>query len=139
MADIALTAAQIAPVDCCQNEIYSFVAGGTITAGQSVSLTAAGLAVPADADGTPPLTQARGIALNGAGSGQAVSVLKKGLCAGFTVSGMAYGAKIYPSATVGALADAAVSSQIPCGQVVALPDSSATKIAYFEFNWTAGY
>ena len=110
-----------------------------LTAGQIVAWNTSGLTVPADADGASTLPQARGVALNGGGTGQAISILKKGLCYGFTITGLAYGAKLYISGTVGAVSDASISSLEAIGQVVPLSDSSATKVAWFDFNWVDGY
>lgn len=139
MAAVTYTTAQVAPLDCCNTEIFPAVAGETVAAGDVIAFNTSGLAVKADADGSAPLPQARGIALNAAGTGQAVSILKRGVCAGFSVSGLAYGAKLYMSGTAGVVSDASVSSLGPIGQVVPLPDSSATKVAYFEFDWIDGY
>ena len=103
MADIAITAAQVEAIDPLQAEIYNFVAAETITQGQIVYMTTSGTVGVADANGAGK-QQARGVALNGGGAGQAISVLKRGRCAGFKVSGVNASAPLYLSNTAGALA-----------------------------------
>ena len=139
MADIALTAAQIAPVYPHQAEIYDMVAAETITAGQAVYLTSAGKAGVADANASGK-QQVRGIALSGAGAGQAVSVLVRGHVYGFTVSGLAYDALAYLSDTAGALAGGAGTMTVRVGRVVPLPNSSTfTKCLFVEVSWIANW
>ena len=134
-ADLVVTAAQVAVVDPGAAEIYDFVAGATITAGQAVYLASTGKVGLADANGTGT-RQFRGIALNGAGAGGAVSVLKRGRVHGFTISALAYDAIAYLSDTVGALNDTASSTlTVHCGRVVALSDSDLTKVLYVEADW----
>lgn len=134
MTDIALTAAKIGVVYPEKAEIVDFIAAATITAGQAVYQTSAGKVNLADANGSGTL-QFRGIALNGGGAGQAISVLKKGHCYGFTVADVAYDAALFLSNTAGALGDSAGATSINCGRVVALPDSSLTKVVYIEADW----
>lgn len=134
MADIALTAAQIAPAHPEKAEIYDFIAAATITAGQALYETSAGKVDLADANGSGTL-QFRGIAMNGGGAGQTIGVLKKGYCYGFTVSGVAYDAPLFLSNTAGALADTAGATSVNCGRVVSLPDGSLTKVVYIEADW----
>lgn len=134
MSDITVTAAQVGVVYPEKADIFDMVAGATITAGQAVYQTSAGKADLADANGSGTL-QFRGIALNGGGAGQAISVLKRGHVYGFTVTSQAYDAALYVSNTAGALADAAGGTTINAGRVVALPDASATKVVYIEADW----
>lgn len=134
MADISLTAAQVAAIDPLNAEIYNFVAAETITQGQIVYLTTTGTAGVADANAAGK-QQARGVALNGGGAGQAISVLKRGRCAGFTVSGVNASAPLYLSDTAGALADANGTLTVVCGIVVCMPDKDATKVFYADFRW----
>lgn len=134
MTDIALTAAQIAPVYPEKAEILDFIAAATITAGQALYQTSAGKVNLADGNGSGTL-QFRGIALNGGGAGQAISVLKKGHCYGFTVSSVAYDAPLYLSDTAGALGDSAGSTSVNCGRVVAIPDGSLTKVVYIDADY----
>jgi len=138
MADIALTAAQIAPIDVEKAEIYTFQAAEAITAGQVVYLLAAGTVGVADATTGGGLYQARGIALNAAATGKACDVLKRGRVAGFTVSGMDASTPVFLSETAGALADATpagTGTAVVCGIVVTMPDKDATKVVHAEFRW----
>lgn len=138
MADIVVTAAQVAAIDPLQAEIYNFIASATITAGQVVYILAAGTVGVADATTAGGLYQARGIALNGGAAGQAISVLKRGRVAGFTVSGMNPSAPLFLSETAGALASATpagTGTAVVCGIVVAMPDKDATDVVYADFRW----
>lgn len=134
MSDITVTAAQVGVVYPEKADIFDMIAGATITAGQAVYQTSAGKADLADANGSGTL-QFRGIALNGGGAGQAISVLKRGHVYGFTVTSQSYDAALYVSNTAGALADSAGGTTINAGRVVALPDASATKVVYIEADW----
>lgn len=134
MTDIVSTAAQVAPIYPDKAEIYDFVAAAAITAGQAVYLTSSGTVNLADANGSGTL-QFRGIALQTVGTGQGVSVLKRGHCSGFTVSSVAYDAPLYVSNTAGALADAAGGTTINAGRVVPMSDSSLTKVVYIDADW----
>ena len=137
MADIVVTAAQVAAIDPLQAEIHSFVAASTVTQGQIVYITTSGTVAPADANAAG-LQQARGVALNGGGAGQAIGVLKRGRCAGFTLTQDA-SVPLYLSDTVGALADAVGTMTVPCGIVVCMPDKAATKVFYADFRWGADW
>ena len=135
MSDIALTAAQVEPIDpLSHSEIYSGIAAEAITKGQVVYMTTTGTIGVADANGSGTV-QARGIALNAAGAGQAVGYLKRGRVAGFTVSGINCSAPLFLSNTAGALADSAGATSVPCGIVVAMTDKDATKVFYADFRW----
>lgn len=134
MSDITVTAAQVGVVYPEKADIFDMIAGATITAGQAVYQNSSGKADLADANGSGTL-QFRGIALNGGGAGQAISVLKRGHVYGFTVTSQSYDAALYVSNTAGALADSAGGTSINAGRVVALPDASATKVVYIEADW----
>lgn len=139
MADIALTAAQIGLVFPEKAEVFDFIAAATITAGQVVYLDSNGKAGVADANDSGK-EQARGIALNGGGAGQAISVLKRGHVYGFTISSMAYDALAYLSNTAGALADAAGTMTVRCGRVVSLSDGTTlTKVLHADFDWRSNW
>lgn len=134
MSNITLTAAQIAPIYPQNAEIYDYIAAETITKGQAVYFTSAGKVGVADANDSGK-QQFRGIALNSAGAGQAVSVLHRGHMYGFTVSGLDADAYAYLSDTAGALADAAGTMTVRCGRIVALPDNAGTKALYVDVKW----
>ena len=133
MTDIAVTAAQVAALHA-DADILDMIAAEAITAGQVVYQNTSGKAAVADANDSG-LEQARGIALKTVGTGQAVPVLKRGYCAGFTVSGMNGDALIYLSDTAGAVADAVGTMTVPLGRVIVLPDGNLTKVAYFDVDW----
>lgn len=139
MSAIALTAAQVEPIDVSKCEIYSFLAAVTITQGQALYLLTAGTVGLADADGSAPTPQFLGIALNAAGAGQAVSVLKRGRVGGFTVSGLNCGAKAYLSATAGGLDTAITGTIASIGMVVPMSDSTPTKVLYIDASWATLY
>ncbi len=138
MADLALTAAQIAVAHPSSAKIFAFIAAETITAGQICYVDTAGKLAAADANAAGE-QQARVMALNGAGAGQAVDGLKEGHVYGFTIS-QAYDAPIFLSDTVGLLADAAGTLEVPMGIVTSLTNGSTiTKILYFSARWRADY
>ena len=134
MADIALTAAQVAPCFPGNAELIDVVAAEALTKGQIVYQTTSGTFGVADANDSGK-EQARGVALETVGAGQAVSILKRGACYGFTVSGVNADAALYLSDTAGKLADAAGTMTVNCGRVTALTDATPTKVVYFEFDW----
>ena len=133
MADITVTAAKVAPVFPEKAEIFDMIAVEAITKGQAVYQTTAGKAGVADANASGK-QQFRGIALNAAAAGSAVSVLKKGHVSGFTLSGN-YDSLAYLSDTAGALADAAGTMTVNCGRVMALTDKDLTKVLYVDADW----
>jgi hypothetical protein len=134
--EVALTAAQIAPVFPEEAEIYSFVAAEAITQGEAVyMLTSAGTVGVADAN-VANKQQFRGIALEAAAAGQAISVLKRGHCYGFTVSALSYDDVLYLSDTAGDLSTVAGTLTVNCGRVVALSDKPTyTKVVYIDADW----
>lgn len=135
MTDITVTAANVARVFPQSDEVYDFVAAATITAGQALYLTSAGKVDLYDSNGSGTL-QFLGVALNGGGAGQAISVLKRGFVYGYAITGLAYFAPVYGSNTAGAFADAAGGSSIITGRVLALPNSSLyTKVLYVQASW----
>ena len=136
MADIVVTAAQIAPVYVGEAEIYTMIAGVAVTAGQAVyQVTTTGLLALSDGSGAGTAL-CHGIALETKGIGQAVSVLKRGHVAGYTLAGN-YGSSAFLSDTnSGILADAAGTVSVVGGKVIALPDSAATKVLYVNaLSW----
>lgn len=133
MADIALVAASIAPVFVERSEIISGVATEAITPGQILYRVAAtGKFGIADANAAGK-QQARGIALEAAGAGQALSILKRGYVYGYTVSALNNDALLYLSDTAGALADAAGTMTVRIGRVESLSDTpNFTKVVWFD-------
>lgn len=138
MADIALTAAEIKVVFPSRAETYDFVAAVAVTKGQLVYLNTSGLVALADANAAGA-QQAIGIALTKAAAGEAVTVLKQGHIAGFTIT-QNYGVPLYLSDTAGAMADAAGTMTVPVGRVVGLSDKpNYTKVFYADFAWGTQY
>jgi hypothetical protein len=138
MAAVALTAAQIAPVFADECEIRSYVAGVAITAGAPLYVNTSGDAALADANGSGT-KQFIGIALNTAGIGQAVSVLRRGEVYGFTLTSLAYGALVYVSDTVGTYDDSVGTVTVPVGRVQPLSDPARTKVLLVNTNITADW
>jgi hypothetical protein len=133
--EIALTATLVQPIFPLIAEIYTFVAAEAIAQGEAVyMLTAAGTVGVADANASDK-QQFRGVALEGVGAGQAVSVLKRGHVAGYTVSGMSYDDKVYLSDTAGDLSTAAGTMTVECGRVVGLSDKDNTPVIYIDADW----
>jgi hypothetical protein len=137
MADIALTAARVAV--CFPNhpttEIVNGVASVALTTGQVVYLVAAtGRYALADAN-VAAAGQVRGMALMGAGIGGAVSILKRGMVYGFTLTGLDYDAQVFLSNNAGNVADAAGGNNIKVGRVAPLTDADATKVLYVLTDW----
>lgn len=134
MSDLTVTAAQVGAVFPQKADIHDFIAAETITAGQAVFVDSNGKVQLADANASGE-QQFRGIALNGGGAGQAISVLKRGHIYGFTITGLGYDAMVYLSNTPGALADAAGGTSVIAGRVTSLPDNSLTKVLWVEADW----
>lgn len=140
MATIALVADKISPLILGNCEIINLIAGVAVTPGQAVFFsTTTGLAALSNA-GSAGTTKFAGIALESRGANQAVSVLKRGHCAGFTLSGN-YSSLAYLNDTNGVIGDAAGTNSKVVGVVVPLPDnpSSPTKVLYINADqWSAG-
>ena len=133
MAVILLTAAKIGAIFDTA-EIVDMIAAVAITKGQAVYQTTSGTVGVADANDSG-LEQFRGIALEAASIGKVVPVLKRGHLAGLTLTDQTWDDQLFLSDTAGALGDANGTMVVPVGRVVAMPDSSLTKVAYIEADW----
>ena len=104
MADLSITAASVIPSANARR--ISRVAASTITAGQVVYQLAAGTVALADANGASPLFNVFGIAENGGGAGQRISIVTEdpAFALGATV---AVGDVVILSATAGGIAPVA--------------------------------
>jgi hypothetical protein len=132
MGDIAVTAAKVGLVYPDKAEVFDGIAGVAITAGQAVyMIIASGKLGLADEDASAEASAVVGIALNGGGAGQVISVLRKGHVYGFTVSGLAYALACSLSNTAGALLDTGATTNI-VGRVEPLPDADLTKVLYVD-------
>lgn len=134
MANLTVTAAQVAVVFPEKAEIFDFIANAAITAGQPVYQLSTGKVAAADAN-AGGLQQFRGMALKSVGAGQAVSVLKKGHMYGADLSGLNRDALVYLSDDVGRIADGVGTLTVNIGRVFSLADSALTKVLYVEADW----
>lgn len=136
MADIALTAAQIAAVKPEMSEIIDVTLAATVTKGQALYLTSAGTFGVADANDSGK-EQVRGIALAAGAAGETIPMLKRGPLAGYTLTSQAYDAPLYLSNTAGALADAAGTMTVVVGRVMPLNDRPTyTKVLWVDVDYT---
>lgn len=133
MSDITVTASKVGLVFPEKSIVRDYIATETITAGQAVYFLTTGKVGVADANASGK-QRVCGIALNGGGAGQAISVLHEGEIAGFTLSGNA-DTLVYLSDTAGALADAAGTMQMAIGRVKCLSDANLTKVLYVQADW----
>ena len=85
------------------------------------------------------LQQCRGIALNAAGAGEPVDVLKRGHVYGYTLTNQSHDDPIFLSDTAGALADAAGTLEVPVGLVAPMADKDLTKVLYVDARWGADW
>jgi hypothetical protein len=140
MANIAVVAAQVGLVDPEKAYVKSYIAGVTITKGQTVYITTAGLLGLCDANDAGK-QQFRGIALNGGGAGQAIDVLHDGEVYGFGVSGLNVGAFVYASNDVGVLEDGAGAMTVRAGRVSIMADGGGTqtKVLHIFTSWDADW
>ena len=126
MADIALTAAKIAVVDPDKAIIDTYIAGVTITAGQFLyGIIASGKVGLAKEDTSATTSWVLGMALEAAGAGQPVQVLRQGKAYGFTLSG-AYWLPLSLSDTAGALRDDYTTNVV--ARIAPVSDSDLTKV-----------
>ena len=132
MADIAVTAAKVALVFPSQAECYNVVLAEAVTAGQALYQNTSGKYGLADANDSGK-EQFRGVALETANAGNAISMLKRGIIAGFTLG--TYEDTIYLSDTAGAFADAPGTMTVRCGRVISLSDPDLTEALYIDADW----
>lgn len=130
MADIALTESRVSPVNETDYVAWTLLAGATLTRGQAVAIDSNGKAVVADAS-TSAANNVRGIALNGAAAGEAITIMVQGSLYGFTLTSQAYDAAIYLSNDAGELADAAGDVSVVVGRVRPMHDGATpTKVLF---------
>jgi len=139
MSDIAFTEALIGrvfPADL--DEAYNVVlASGSMTAGHAV------FQVPAD--GAYVLTDAshadrsgfRGILLETTVASGVVSMLKRGVLFGYTVTAMNYDDPIYLSNTPGLLSTTAGDNSVIVGRIVSVTDPAKTKVVYIDAEYAS--
>lgn len=132
MADITVTAAKVAVVFPEQAEIYNVVLAEAVTKGLALYQTTSGTYGKADANAAGK-QQFRGIALEAAAAGEAVSMLKQGILAGYTLA--TYDDEVYLSDTAGALSTTPGTLLVKCGRVMSLADPALTEVLYVEADW----
>ncbi|MDY7078017.1 MAG: hypothetical protein SXV54_13965 [Chloroflexota bacterium] len=132
MAEITVTAAKVAVVFPEQAEIYNVIAAEALTKGLALYQTTSGTYGIADADAAGK-QQFRGVALEAANAGEAVSMLKRGILAGYTLA--TYEDEVYLSDEAGAFDTAPGTLLVKCGRVVSLPDPDLTEALYIEADW----
>lgn len=133
MADLTVTAAQVAVVFPEDAEIRSVILAETVTAGQPLFQNTSGKYELADANAAGE-QQVRYLSLEGGGAGQAISALRRGEVYGFALSGVAYDAMVQLSNTVGVLdSGGSPTLVVPVGIVTALTDNpTLTKVLYWN-------
>lgn len=138
MADIAVTAARVAPVNETEYEAKTYRAAAAITAGQLLYQDTNGRAALARANATGTIQSLIGIALNDAAAGRPVVALRRGSVAGFTLS-VNPGVPVFASsATAGALGDAVTTGTgnfvAPVGVVDTITEADGTivKVLFVE-------
>lgn len=132
MADIIVTAAQVAAVFPEQSEIYNVKIAAAVTKGQALYQNASGTYGVADANSAGE-QQFRGVALEAANAGEAISMLKQGILAGYTLA--TYDDQVYLSDTAGAFSTHPGTLSVRCGRVMSLSDPALTEVLYIEADW----
>lgn len=133
MADITFTAAKVKAVytDPGLCEIHNVKLTETVTAGQVLCWAAAGTMSLADGNDAA-LDEPQAVALQGGVAGQRVSVLRRGIVAGFAVSGLNVGGQVTLTDTPGVIEEAGAGENV--GRIWALPGGAAAdRVIYFEF------
>ena len=139
MADLTVTAANVALVYPEKALTVQKTCAEAITAGQACFQDTAGKAQLADANAAGE-QQTRYLALQDGAAGQSISFLIMGHVEGFTLTSQAYDAPIYQSDTTGALADAAGSLEVPVGIVEGIDQGgTVTKVLYFNPRFRGDY
>lgn len=132
MAIVGVTAEQVGRVFPTEDEVFTVIADESVTAGQVLYQTAGGRFGLADANAAGR-GQARGVALNAAGAGQPVLLLKRGAVEGFDVSALNADVPVYLSDTAGAVDDTASSTlAVILGRVLVV---NGRKVVHFDCDW----
>lgn len=138
MAAITFTAAKVKPVhtDPGHCAIFQVKATETITPGQVVCWAAAGTVSLADGNDAA-LDEPVGVALTDGVANQVISILQKGMVAGFAVSGLNVGGLVTLTDNPGECEEAGGGE--PIGRIWALPGAATTdRVIFFHFPiWKA--
>lgn len=132
MSDITVTAAKVAVVFPEEAEIYNVKMYAAVTAGQALYQRTDGTYDLANANAAGK-QQFRGVALEGANAGEGISMLKRGILAGYTLA--TYDDEVYLSDTSGAFSTTMGTLLVKCGRVMGLADPSLTEVLYVEADW----
>jgi hypothetical protein len=133
MADITVTEAQVSDVmPGLPSEKLNVVLAEAATAGQALYQTTSGTYGLAAA-GTAGKQQFRGTALESANAGEAISMMKKGILAGYTLG--TYDDEVYLSDTAGAFSTTPGTLLVKVGRVMGLSDPDLTEVLYVEADW----
>lgn len=140
MADLAVVVAKVSPTKPEDAEIIQVIVAETVTAGQPLFFDSNGKGQLADANAANE-QQARCLTLEAGTAGQSVSCLKQGWVEGFTLTDQSFDDPIFVSDTVGVLADAGGTLDVPVGLVAPLAKDASTisKLLYLRFRWGADY
>jgi len=132
MSAVTCTAAQVAVVFPEQAEIYNVVLAEAVTKGLALYQTTSGTYGIAQAD-TLAKRQFRGVALEAANAGEGISMLKRGILAGYTLA--TYEDEVYLSDTAGAFDTTPGTLLVKCGRVMSLADPALTEVLYINADW----
>lgn len=132
MSAIVVTAAQVAINQGTLTR--SLIAAETITAGQPLYKTAAGLLGVADANASGK-QQYRGTSINGGAAGTPIMYAYFGPVEGLDLSALDVGALVYLSDTAGGFDTAPGTMTVPVGRVDMRDDG--TKFLFTDVNWLA--
>ncbi|HUW09588.1 MAG TPA: hypothetical protein VM537_07635 [Anaerolineae bacterium] len=130
--EIVVTAAQVAVVFPEQAEIYNVKLAEAVTKGVALYQTTSGTYGIADANAAGK-EQFRGVALEAANAGEGISMLKRGILAGYTLA--TYDDEVYLSDTAGAFSTVPGTLLVKCGRVMSLADPALTEVLYIEADW----
>lgn len=117
MADINLTTANRVEVVGIPVRQTTLAAGEDITAGAPLTINSTGKFVNSDANGAAPLNTCKAISTRTVKSGQSVTGIQEGDMDGWDLSGLAYGALVYVSDTVGRIGSGSGTASLPLGYV----------------------
>jgi len=132
MGDITVSTSQVGVVYPALAEIYNVKVAVDVTAGQALYQRTDGAYGLADANAAGA-QQFRGVALETAKAGGTVSMLKRGILAGYTLG--TYDDVVYLSDTAGAFSDTVGTLEVLCGRVTSINDPAKTEVLYVEADW----
>lgn len=132
MTVITVTADNVALEVPSMVETFNGVSAEALTKGLALYQTTSGTYGIADANAAGK-QQFRGVALEAVNSGEGLSILKRGVLAGYTLA--TYEDEVYLSDTAGAFDTAPGTLLVKCGRVMAMPDRALTEVLYIDADW----